>query len=727
VLGPQATAAPSTRWGQQDWLLAALLAGVTLLVFSPIRRAAFIGFDDNEYIVDNPQVQAGLTLRGSGWAWTTTHAGNWHPLTWLSLMLDAQLFGTWPGGYHLGNLLLHLANTLLLFALLRRLTRAPGRSVVAAALFALHPLHVESVAWAAERKDVLSTFFGLLALWAYADYAARPSVGRYLQVAAALTLSLLAKPMLVTLPGLLLLLDYWPLGRWRLGGGTTSLGRLVLEKLPLLAVCVASSALTVWAQHQGGALRSFAEMPLDQRGANALVTYVFYLRQMLLPWDLTLFYPYAVPGLAATVGAGALLAAITGLALYWGRRYPYVPVGWLWYLGALVPVIGLVQVGLQARADRYTYVPLIGIFVLLSWGLADLAVRWRCRRVAVPLASVVLVCCALMTYVQVLYWCDEAHLWGHAVEVTQGNTMAHHKLGYTLLGRGDERGAVTQWRLSLQQDPDYYPANQALGIFLVRHGKLEEGTAHLQRALASEPRDAAARSDLAVALAGLGRHEESIAQFRQAVRTDPGQPDLWTNLGCALLSQGRLEAAAGCFREASRLDPQLPKPCFDLGRLHLARAEWRAAAECFGQAAALDSRNAEYRRQLGFALFKQGHSADAAAAYREALRLDPSWPAVFTRRAWALATAPDPRRRNGQQAVREVEQVVQATGGQDPQALDALAAALAEVGDFPRAVETARRARDQATAIGQPALARDVAQRLRLCYEKGQAFRTPQP
>jgi tetratricopeptide (TPR) repeat protein len=669
-----------------------VLATIVLVTFAPAWQNSFVNFDDGLYVNENPFVGAGLTGLGFAWAWTTSHAANWHPLTWLSLMLDTQLFGPAPWGYHLTNVLLHLANTLLLFVLWRRLTAAPLRSAAVAALFAVHPLHVESVAWIAERKDVLSTFFGLLALLTYARYTAAPGVGRYLAVVLGMALSLLAKPMLVTLPFLLLLLDYWPLGRW--GDTWRPPAGLLLEKLPLLALSAASSVVTVWAQEQGDSFSTLAGVSLPIRLANAAVSYVAYLRQALLPVDLAVFYPYAVrgPGPAPLAGAVALLAAVTALALWQARRRPYLVVGWLWYLGALVPVIGLVQVGGQARADRYTYLPLVGIFVAVVWGVADLARRLGAVRAVAWLGGAVLAYLMLLSWTQTHYWHDSVMLWEHSLQVTQSNVIAHQALGAALLQHGEVDEAVRHYRIATHLNPRYAMAHNDLGNALLRQGNIAEAVAHYRDAARLDPGRAAAHVNLAVVLLRQGDVEGAVRHGREALRLDPGLARTHLNLGLALQAQGHLQEAVGCLRQAVALEP----------------------------------RRAEYHRALAHALTAQGGAAEARAEYQESLRLDPDWPPALTRRALALATDPDPGRRDGRRALREAEQVLQATGDGDPEVLDALAAAQAEVGLFDAAAATARKARQQAEAAGRSPLARQIDSRLRL-YERHQPFRAPAP
>jgi Flp pilus assembly protein TadD len=579
------------------------LTAVTVLAFQPVLGCDFVNYDDGDYVKDNPHVQGAFSAANLTWAWMTAHAANWHPLTWLSLMLDTQLFGKGAWGYHLTNLLLHLANTLLLFGLLRRLTGATWRSALVAALFAVHPLHVESVAWVSERKDVLSTLFGFLTLWAYARYAEAPGLGRYLLVVLGLALSLLAKPMLVTLPFVLLLLDYWPLRRWRPAAAASDdgtppqpaipVGRLLLEKLPLLVLSAASSAVTVWAQQHGRAFQELADLPLPARLSNALVSYVDYLRQTIWPSDLAVLYPHPGANLPAwqVAGAAFLVLAVTALALWGGRRWPYLLVGWLWYVGTLVPVLGLVQVGLQARADRYTYVPLIGIFLLLSWGLTDLARRWRCREVLACAAGLALICFMAITWAQARYWNDSVTLWHHTLEVTEGNYVAHNNLGEILTEQGKAAESSQHFREALRIRPDCPEAHNNLGIALVNQGEAAEAIRHLREAVRLKPTDSEAHNNLGIALVNQGEAAEATRHFREAVRLKPGNTSAHNNLGGILLNQGQTTEAARYFRESLRLKPDNPQA----------------------------------HNNLGIALYRQGKRAEAIQHFREAVRLSPEF------------------------------------------------------------------------------------------------------
>jgi protein O-mannosyl-transferase len=471
-------------------VVALLLAASTLAVFAQAIGFEFVDYDDNEYVTANPQVQGGLTVAGVGWAFTTFAAGNWHPVTWLSLMLDTSLGGPGPRIYHLTNVILHVANALLLFFLLDRMTGRRRPAAVTAALFAIHPLHVESVAWIAERKDVLSTLFLLLTLMAYIGSVERPGPGRRLAVVALFALGLMAKPMLVTLPLLLLMLDAWPFGRkepWR---------RLVLEKAPLLALSIASSVVTLVAQHQGRTVGSLATYPFGVRVANAIVATATYLGKAFWPTRLAVFYPH--PGASLAVGtvvvSALILIALTISAIRLRRSHPALLFGWAWYLVTLAPVVGIVQVGWQARADRYTYVPLVGIFLGVVWGVCD---RFAHRPALLArTATAALVMLGIGAFVQTAYWRDSETLFGHAIAVTERNFLAHNDLGTALLRRGLPAPAAAHFAEALRIDPSYVDAHSNLGVALARQGMIDEAILEFQRALDLDPGHPDARRNL---------------------------------------------------------------------------------------------------------------------------------------------------------------------------------------------------------------------------------------
>jgi tetratricopeptide (TPR) repeat protein len=734
------------------WLISAGLFAATLLLYSRAVDFPFLNYDDHLYVTLNPHVKGGLTGENAAWAFTTFETGNWHPLTWLSLQLDAGLFGAdSAAGFHLTNAVLHATNAALLFLALRALTGALWRSALVAALFALHPLRVESVAWVAERKDVLCALFGILALLAYAHYGRRPGPGRYALVFAALLLGLLAKPMLVTLPFVLLLLDYWPLGRLspRTPGAVP---RLALEKVPLFALAAASCAVTVVAQRGSGAIRTLQEMSLGSRLAGALLAYGAYLRQTVWPVDLAAAYPYhfAPPWSGEAEGCAALLLGLTGLAVWQAGRRPYLLVGWLWYLGMLVPVIGLVQVGIQARADRYTYLPSVGLFLAAVWGAAKLLQR----RPAVAAAAAVLVLCAGATWVQLGYWADNESLWRHTLTVTgPGNPHALQNLGIALLDERRPAEALPYLEAGVRLDPYNPTAHFALGRALVELGQYAKAVPPLREALLLKP-DPAMHFPLARALAGLGRADEALAEFRTAlpdgdgfqarmalgrhllgeykagaareqfeaaVRLRPGSAEGHLFLGLALAWEGRYDDAATCYRAALRLNPSDPAAHSHLGMALLHQGRREEARGSLERAAALAPDSALFLTNLALALSELGRDADARALYGRALRLDPKWPADACGSAWAAATHPAPPPGAVADAVAMARQACEATGGRDPESLRALAAAYAAAGRFPEAQRAQQRALDEAARTGRQELAGWLQRELQL-YKSGKSL-----
>jgi len=544
--------------GTVYWISAALLASV-LVVYGPTLGHDFINYDDFAYVVRNSQVQGGLTWPGIRWAFTSTYASNWHPLTWMSHMLDVQFFGLEPAGHHFTNLLFHALNTILLFLLLRKMTGALWRSAVAAALFALHPLHVESVAWVAERKDLLSTLFLILTLQAYTGYARQPGLKKYLAVAGLFALGLLAKPMLVTLPFVLLLLDWWPLNRMDMDGMSREqkislLTGLVREKIPLFLLSILSSAVTLAAQR--GALWDLAEIPLPVRIGNALISCAKYLWLTVWPMKLAVIYPYPESIKSSEVVlALALLAGISAGVFLAAKRHRYLPVGWFWYLGTLVPVIGIVQVGSQALADRYTYIPLIGIFILLVWGGRDLfeRLRWS-RRTAGLTAAWVMVLLAALSLRQVGYWKDGVTLFRHTLAVTAENHIAHNNLGIALAHQGKEDEAALHFREALRIHPAYTDARYNLALHCQKEGKLDEAIVHYRELIQIRP-SADALNNLAVALMSRGRFDEAAGHLLKVMKEDPGNARAYNNYGVILLQRGDAAAAGRFFEKALSLDP----------------------------------------------------------------------------------------------------------------------------------------------------------------------------
>ncbi len=544
--------------------MGAALALATLAVYGQVIGHQFVDLDDDLTIRDNPMVSGGLTWKGIAWAFTTFHDSNWHPLTWLSHMLDCQIFGLSAGGHLLVNALIHVANTLLLFWLLKRLTGASWRSAIVAALFALHPLHVESVAWAVERKDTLSTFFGLLSLLAYARYAEAPSWKRYALVALWLTLGLMAKSMLVTWPFVLLLLDYWPLRRlkWDPADGLVRFAKawvpLVREKLPLFCLVAASMIVTYLAQSSGGT-QALVEATFPLRLSNAIASYAKYLLMTGWPSGLGAYYPFPPGGipiwqLAVSV---VVLAAITAIAIRMERNRPYFIMGWLWFLGTLIPVIGLVQVGVGfAMADRYHYIPSIGLLVAIVFGLADLAIAWRVGRVVIAASSaVVLLALGSLAGIQVRYWRDSMTLFERALSVTSNNMLIQNQLGTVLNRQGKLAEAVLHFDEALRIKPDYFHALANMARVLRQQGKTGEAIGFYKRALEVRPDSVKAHMQLALVLVKEEKGDEALQQFSEAMKLAPNDPDVRTNLGLMLTRQGKFAEATVQLSEALRLEP----------------------------------------------------------------------------------------------------------------------------------------------------------------------------
>ena len=588
------------------------LVAAVLAAFWPALHNGFVSYDDIHYLTENPYVRRGFTAETLWWALTTHQPNYWHPLTLLSHMVDWQLYGAAPAGHHATNLALHAANTVLVFLFFERTTGAVWRSALVAALFGLHPLRVESVAWAAERKDVLSTLLWLLTLHAYAGWVARPRRGRFLLVAIGFALGLAAKPMLVTLPLTLLLLDFWPLGR--LGEARGRLRRLVVEKLPLVPIAAAAAIATVAAQREGK-LRSLEEYPLVLRIENAVVSYVAYLWKTLWPRDLAVLYPYpdAVP-LAKVLACAALLVVVTMVAWRLRRSRPSLLFGWLWFLVTLVPVLGLFQVGEQAMADRFTYVPLIGIFVAVAWLVPAAA-----PSLVTAAAAAVLLLLALQTRIQVRYWRNAATLFEHALAVEERNPVAHMNFGFELLQAGDVDAAIGHLERSIELRPYYLNARVELGNALLKRGRTGEAVVQYTLATQIDPRSVAALTNLGHALALQGRVDEAIPYHEQALRIDPTYAVAHDNLGMALAEKGRTADARAHFEAALRQDP------LDANALN----------------------------NLGTMLIREGRPEEGLAPIERAIQLRPAFGTAYLNRAAALLLLG--RYAEARQAIAEAE------------------------------------------------------------------------
>jgi tetratricopeptide (TPR) repeat protein len=699
-------------------LVYAGLALISLALYLPALHHGFVEYDDQQYVTENPRVQAGLTWAGFVWAFGF-HAGNWHPLAWLSHMLDCQLYGASAGGHHLTSVLLHIASTLLLCAVLQRMTGALWRSAAVAALFAWHPLHVESVAWVAERKDVLCAFFWMLTLWFYLRYVEQPCRTRYLTVAGSFALCLMAKPMGVTLPFVLVLLDYWPLKRFSVPGFQF---RVLWEKLPLLAMSAAACALTMSAQEL--AVVSTAGLPIAQRLVHTVVAYDHYLWALFLPKNLAVYYPYQlnlpVPTiLAAVLGCGL----VTVLAIKNIRQRPYLLMGWLWFLGTLVPVIGLVQVGDQAWADRYTYLPLIGLFVAVVWLVFELIKN----SVTLKILSLAIAVAMLTTTThQIAQWQDTRTLFAHANRVTPENYMAVTVLGSELAKAGKFNEAIEYYQTALRYKPGFPEAHFFLGNALDEQGKLAEAVAEYQKALWFRPTQEQTHIFMGIALGKQKKYEEAIEHYQAALKLnadsavahnnlarifhtqgqfvpaiehyeaalqiDPKLALAHNNLGILQLQQGNLVDGTRHLREAQRLKPENLETQFNLALALNQAGQWQEAMELFKRVMPKQAANPKAHAELATALNRLHRPREAMSEFAAALLLQPDAPDALDGLAWILATATDSTLRNGSEAINLAEHAVGLTDRKEPLKLRTLAAAYAEVGRFGEAIKTLQEA-----------------------------------
>jgi protein O-mannosyl-transferase len=637
------------------WASLALVAA-TLLVYFPVGWFQFVNLDDSLYVSANTHVQKGLTFGGVAWALGTGAGGNWHPLTWFSHMLDAQLFGPGPAGPHVVNLLFHLANTLLLFGLLRRLTGTLWRSAAVAALFALHPLHVESVAWISERKDVLSAFFFLLCIGAYARYVRDAEAGnprRRDSYGAALVLyalGLMSKPMLVTLPFILLLLDYWPLERLSLPAlepanapvplrAPTPPLRLLLEKWPFFLLSAVSCVVTFITQKKGGAVQPLTTLPLLPRIENTPVAYARYLGKTLWPAGLATPYPRPDhwPVLAVLISA-ALLAGLTVAAVWLCRRARFVGTGWFWFFGMLVPVIGLVQVGEQSMADRYTYLPLIGLFIILVWGAAALCLRWQVPRVACAgLAGLLLIACVVLAHRQVGYWRNSEALYHHDLAVTHKNWLAAYNLGWYLDEQGRLDEALTYYRLAMKLEPRNPDPLNNIGVALVGKKQYAEALTYFQRALKAEPSFYEAHNNIGKALEELGKPDEAMQEYRLVLAKKPDHVGALNNLANAFAHKGQWPQAMQCYEASLKAKPDQVTANYGLGKIFARLGRTDDAIARYRRALQGHPENAAVHNTLGLALANKGEVGEATTHFREAVRLKPDDPAFL----WNLGRALD--------------------------------------------------------------------------------------
>lgn len=721
---------------------------VVLGAFWQALHCGFVNFDDPVYFAANPQVKAGLTGHGVQWAFQTEYAENWHPLTWLSLMLDAELFGTGPFGPHMTNLIFHAANTILLFLLLNRMTGAYWSSAFATALFAIHPLRVESVAWISERKDVLSGLFFLLTLLSYTQFAAQSKVQSpkpklfYGLTLLFFALGLMAKPMLVTLPFILLLLDWWPLNRL----GFPMVRRLLLEKLPFLLLSVGSCVVTFLGQKQ--TVVALKWLPGQLRLENALIAYVTYLGQMLWPVKLSVLYPYpavtqwlgfhgdssrlpavyptAIPLAWEASLALGLLAGISILAVILRRQRPYLITGWFWYLGMLVPVIGIVQVGYQSHADRYTYLPQIGMCLMVAWSVRDLGVSWRYRRLVFGFAAVMVITALLVCSTrQISSWHDSLTLWRQAIANTSYNPIAQINLDIAYGDALDSDKGIQDAKQAITVMPNYAEAHFLLGSLLYKDKRLDEAAEHLQKAFEVRPNYPDAHNNLGNVFFAQGKLEKAVEEYQAAVQSEPDYLEAHYNLALVLGLQGRLDETAEQYRKCIELNPGYAAAHGNLANLLATQGKLAEAVQEYQRTIELLPDSAQAHFRFGQALQAQGKPEAAIAEYRKALKLDPRHLQARVSLAWLLATCSEVSLRNGQEAMKLAQEAGQLAGSESPQLLDTLAAAYAEAGQYDAAVETAKRALTLNATRNDKPLAEAIQTRLKLYEANSPYHETP--
>ncbi|MGD0552365.1 MAG: tetratricopeptide repeat protein [Sedimentisphaerales bacterium] len=616
----------------------------TLLVFWQVRNFDFVHYDDNGYVYENQHVLNGLTPDGIIWAFTTCHLGYWQPLTWLSLMLNCQLFGTNSGWFHLVNVFLHLANTLLLFAVFKKMTSALWPSAFVAAAFALHPMHVESVVWIAERKDVLSTLFLLLTLAAYVSYVRRRGLVRYVLTVLLFASGLLAKPMLVTLPFLLLLLDYWPLNRFGSQPAKTSgrqprkltpihdgraiLYRIIIEKIPFFVLSAVSSVITFLTQQARGGILDIKSLPLKERVDNVFLSYAAYMGKMFWPENLAVFYPFDPDSfpLWQVVLCALLLVGVSFLVFRIWHTRKYLLVGWLWFVGTLIPVIGLVQFTGSSYADRFTYIPYIGLFTMIVWGLPELLSKWLYRKIALGIAAaMVLTAMGMGTYRQVGYWKNSSTLFTHALEATKNNYLAHNNLGVTYYKLGRYQDAIESYKQAIRINPDYADAHNNLGVAYGDLGRYQDAIEAYKRAIRINPDYADAHCNLGSAYDKLGRNQDAIESYKQAIRIKPDYADAHYNLGAVYSKLGRWQDAIEAYKQAIRIKPNLAEAYCNLGFTYSNLGRYQEEIESYRQAIRIKPDYADAHYNLGVVYGSLGRYQDAVEALKQAIRIKPNW------------------------------------------------------------------------------------------------------
>jgi len=652
----------------REWIICIFIVMIILAVYWQVGNHDFISYDDRAYVTKNHVVKTGLNLESVKWAFTATYEHNWHPLTWLSHMLDYQIYGLNPGGHHFTNILFHIANSILLFLIFRRMTKAVWESAFIAILFAIHPLHVESVAWVAERKDVLSTFFWMLTIGAYVFYCENPGTKRYLLTVSLFALGLMAKPMVVTLPFVLLLIDYWPLNRLhkkqfikinplkeeaqerkssnkrkikksrakktvsnhetqKLDFQWTAISRLIYEKIPFLALALVSCIITIYAQQK--LIQPLWSLPISLRIGNAIISYSHYLINMIWPFKLALYYPHPITlSLWQVVASCIFLVVVSSFAIVTLRKFHYFAVGWFWYMGTLLPVIGIIQVGAQSMADRYTYIPLIGIFIVIVWGTSDLIQRWEYigkKSILVLAGGIVLSVLLITTWMQVGYWKNSETLYQHALNVTTKNDVMHYNMGVISLERGKIAEAINHHTAAIAIDPYYVDAHLNLGDALDKMGERDKAMKHYAMVLKIAPQHFKAHLRLGNIFFEQNKTDRALIHFSKAIRLDPGSAYAHIRLGNTFAKTGKLDSAVKCYLDAAKIEANNASTYYNLGNVYYKSGDVEGAVEYYSKALVISPSLKEGHNNLGNALMRSGKIEVAIAHFRESLRIDPDF------------------------------------------------------------------------------------------------------
>jgi tetratricopeptide (TPR) repeat protein len=714
-------------------LICIALTLISLAVYLQVLNYDFVDYDDEDYVTRNPQVISGITWKGVLYAFKETDlTANWHPLTWLSHMLDCQLFGLNPLGHHMTSLLFHIANTLLLFLIFRKMTDAIWPSFFVAAVFALHPLHVESVAWVAERKDVLSGFFWMLTIAAYIRYTKHPCLIRYLPVFLAFSMGLMAKPMVVTLPFVLLLLDYWPLGRLQLQqqndrenlpqSTTVSCSRtvfhLVIEKIPLFILAAASSIVTFLVQRSAGAMIRGENYSLNTRISNAFVSYLGYIIKMVYPSRLAVLYPHPGDNLPVwqPVVSFLIIAMVSVGVIYTARRYRYLTVGWFWYLGTLVPVIGLIQIGSQAMADRYTYLPSIGIFIIVAWSVAELTTKCSFRNLALGVtAGIVLVSLSICTLIQLCYWRNTLTLYEHTLKVTENNYIIHNNYGCSLDENGKLDQAIKNFNEALRIKPNYVAALINLGVAMKKKGKITEAIEKWERVLELNPYNPSAHSNLGLVMAQQGKYNEAIKHFNDALQAKPNFPGVHYILGIIYDKMGNYDMAIQNYNNVIRLEPSNLDARFNLALTCTKMGRYDSAIQNYNDILQINPNHAGAINNLGMILKEQGKISEAVKKWERVLQIEPDNLRVHFNIGLAMA-----EQGKYDLAIKHYIEALRIEPDW-PELLEALADSYAAAGDFSKAIETAEKALALCQSSEQNKLKKDIENRLAL-YKAGKPY-----